>query len=261
MRSVSVIGWIVFALLIIAIGWQFLFACDFRLLGFERNACPVSQIGAERSDTLQQEALMREIHAAELVIAEKLVCLPEKITERAEQVIRDAYDRGAKQGKLEAFLDWSTPDDLDLSVFCPGGHVGGVNSKPGPGVCGDGKLDLDANRNLVTNVVPNPVEHVAWQTDIPPGEYSFRAAVFKTSNPAIGSKIPFRLRIRFDGQERVCEGEIPFYPRSEGRMASSGKLLHSQDFSLRWRFGGPLPQCNWQVGETTYCDPGECDKN
>ena len=68
-----------------------------------------------------------------------------------EEFRREEYKslkRGGREGKVEVFLTWSTLDDLDLQVSCPGGgEIGGQRGRPGS--CGEAKLDVDANRNLI----------------------------------------------------------------------------------------------------------------
>lgn len=261
MRWIRSIGWSVFAVLTVVIAMDFLWACNFRLLGFARNTCVSSApIGSMSGLQREQDALMRQIHLAELKIAEKPVCVPVEEPRPPDPSQKRAYDRGAKQGKLEVFADWSTADDVDLSVQCPGGTVGGVAGKPGPGICGDGKLDLDANRNLLVNVVPNPVEHIVWQNDIPAGDYVFGITLFKTKNNR-ELHLPVRLRIRIDDEERVCTGIVPYYPQSQNRLNAAGRIIAGQKLLLRWTYGQPLPECNWEYSETTYCGPGQCNKN
>jgi hypothetical protein len=261
MRWIRGIGWCAFALLTVAIGLQFLLACEFRLLGFERNACVTpADFTAHRTAFQEHESLLRQVHTAELQIAEKPLCTPVDPVRPPDASQKRAYDRGAKRGKLEVFLDWNTLDDVDLSVQCPGGLISSIGGKPGPGVCGDGKLDLDANGNLRNNVVPNPVEHIVWQEDIPSGEYVFQAGLFKPKESGLERNIPFRMRIRFGDDERVCTGAIPSYPRSQNRRSASGNFLHSKRLALRWAYGQPLPECNWEYNDVTFCAPGECNK-
>lgn len=262
MRWIGSIGWCAFALLTVAIGLQFLLACDFRLFGFERNACVARATANVLGDALrQQETLLRQIHNAEMRIAEKPVCTPVEEPRPPDAIQKRAYDRGAKQGKLEVFLDWNTLDDMDLSIRCPGGTIGGVSGKSGPGICGDGKLDLDANRDLRVNVVPNPVEHIVWQDDIPAGEYVFGATIFKAKDSKREVHVPFRMRIRLDENERICSGTVPYYPKDQNRTAPSGKIISGQRLLLRWTYGQPLPECNWESVTSTYCGPRECDKD
>jgi hypothetical protein len=263
MRWIGRLGWFVFTLLIVAIGLQFLFACDFRLFGFERNAC-VARAGSDamRTQLLQRETLLREIHVAELGIAAKPVCTPAVPVRPPDPTQKRAYDRGAKPGQLEVFLSWETPDDVDLLVRCPGGKIGGgAGSSQGPGVCGDGRLDLDANRDLRENVVPNPVEHIVWKDDIPAGNYTFVAGVFKMKNPNREASVPFTMRIRYGEEERVCTGAIPHYPKSQNRRDLAGKIIGGQIFKLDWTYGQPLPDCTWKIEDVVYCGPHECDKN
>jgi hypothetical protein len=260
MRWMIAFGWSVFALLTAVIGLQFLLACDFHFLGFERKTClPRESNDGLRMALERQEALLREVHAAELRIAAKPVCLPVAEVKPPDAIQKRAYDRGAKQGKLEVFLDWNTLDDMDLSIGCPGGVIGGLKGKPGPGVCGDGKLDLDANRDLRINVASTPVEHIVWQDDIPAGDYSFEVYMFKAKDGTRELNVPFRLRIRLDDEERVCSSTIPHYPMSQKRTSSSGRILAGKNLSLRWTYGQPLPECNWTSVDQTYCDG--CGKN
>lgn len=185
MRRLSVALWTAFGLMLLIGAAQFLLACGFSMGVWVWTYCPapIDRAGVfvegERGKHLQ-----RLVHAAEMMLAEKPLCeaVPPARKAETEQTIRKTYERGARGGMLEVFLSWKTLDDLDLLVFCPGGgSIGGTVNHPGS--CGDGAIDLDANRNLVKNVSTTPTEHAVWRNLIP-GE--------NTGSPPMSTGPPIR---------------------------------------------------------------------
>jgi hypothetical protein len=95
-----------------------------------------------------------------------------------------------KRGRLEVPLWWSTTDDLDLVIGCPPagmldpfkltsvrarrttgttflGRIMGM----GPGLCGDGIIDVDANRKRL-HPINKPAQHAVWVRSAPMGDYT-----------------------------------------------------------------------------------------
>lgn len=262
MRWLVGVGWVFFALILILMGQQFLFACGFHLASFTWNACPADVNTsplieeAERGETLQ-----RQVHAAEMTLAQKPACdtTPERKPE-SDKTKKTAYDRGAAPGRLEVLLAWHTLDDVDLEIVCPGGQIGGQSGRPGPGVCGDGKLDLDANRNLTENIQTEPVEHVVWRDNIPDGEYRFMALIFKVKDPTHEQTIPFEMTVSLDGEQKKCSSSLNWFPRWQNINSAGGGTLATKVAILTWRAGAPLPECNWTWQDAIYCNGG-CEKN
>jgi hypothetical protein len=263
MRGLTPAAWTLFAAILIALGGQFLFACGFGLGGFFWNACPVPVDAAPLAMEAERgEYLQRQIHAVEMDIARKPVCEKPKPKEEFIRLQEKAYKRGAASGKLEVFLAWHTLDDVDLEIECPGGLISGVNGNFGPGICGSGKLDLDANRDLTVNIQRDPVEHIAWSDEPPAGEYRFRAHIYKAKDGARPSNIPFEMTISLDGEQKKCSGTLEWIPRSLNVKAPGGGILATRIASLRWKSGDPLPNCDWQFLDSAYCDaPNTCSKN
>jgi len=261
-RGAGAALWGLFAALVIAGGWLFLRACALDALGLDY--CPVrSEGGALRRAAADGDALAREVHMAELSVAEAPVCAPPAPVPpvapappaptlvvppapppaRAEtdRIDRKVEERGGQNGRLQFTLEWGTLDDLDLNVSCPGGNIDSVPGHAGPGICGDGRKDVDANRNLVENVSATPIENVVWQSDIPSGPYRIEVIEYRAKSSA-GNTVPFTLRMRWNGQERVCQDVVTDLPVSTSPV-KNGRTLAGTAKTITWTFGAPLPDC------------------
>ncbi len=157
-------------------------------------------------------------------------------------------ERGGQNGRLQFTLEWATLDDLDLNVFCPGGTIDATPGHAGPGICGDGRKDIDANRNLVANVSPTPIENVVWQSDIPSGTYRVEVIEYMAKSNG-GNNVPFTLRMRWSGQERVCHDVVTDLPLMPQRVVN-GRVLGGTEKLLTWTFGEPLPDCTFETSDT-----------
>lgn len=259
--------WAVFALLVAFGGRQFLYACGLNLGPLSRNYCltPIDRRSA-MAEAERGERLQRLIHTAEMTLAQKPLCPPPSLapaSHKVEEFNPDEHPslaRGASEGKVEVYLSWNTHDDLDLEISCPGGgRIGGQHGRPGS--CGEGALDIDANRNLSQNVSDTPEEHAVWANLTPSGQMKVEAFLFRAANPGIHQKIPFELTFKLDDEQQRCFGEIELFPRSEGRRTSFGKTLSSTNPYLNWTPSRGMPQsCDWKIDEGYYCAPGECGK-
>jgi hypothetical protein len=69
------------------------------------------------------------------------------------------------------------------------------------------------------------------------------------------------MTFKFDGKEKVCDGTVAFYPQAAGIKGSDGNVLSSRAAAIRWRMGDSLPSCDWEVVESHFCSPGQCEKN
>lgn len=266
MRWTAIALWTVFALLIVVGGGEFLFACGFSLGLHLWNYCPAPiDRSASLEEATRMERLERLVHQAELRLAEKPVCAPPHPLPQPQPVFRPdqhpSIERGAKQGRVEVFLKWWTYDDLDLIIACPnGGQIGGWNGRSGS--CGEGEVDIDANRNLTQHVSATPEEHAVWAHAAPDGQLRVFAAIFKAKNPFIQQDIPFEMTFKLGDQVKVCPGEVKWFPRSSGLKTDGGKLLAGVTLYLDWIPRQGLPtSCEWQEDRGHYCDPGECEKN
>lgn len=256
--------WCAFGLLILAGGALFLRACG-TTPGFPwaQNFCPVPpDLSALRRAAEDGEQLRREVHASEIRLAEMPPCpaspapvprpptpRPHPVTpqQRAESrsMDRRVEQRGGNRGKVQFTLSWGTTDDLDIDVDCPGGQISSFPGHRGPGVCGDGVKDIDANRNLVENVSTTPVENVSWADDVPDGTYVITIIEFKARSKQ-GSVVPFSLRMRAGDDEKICHDVVTTLPEAqfhrEGQQTISGTYR-----TITWRSGEPLPDCNFKV--------------
>ncbi|HXW24248.1 MAG TPA: hypothetical protein VEK73_05835 [Xanthobacteraceae bacterium] len=115
---------------------------------------------------------------------------------QAEERVREAE---GTRGRLDVTLAWNGHADLDLHVRCPGGEI----SFDKPNVCG-GKLDID--RNAPTGpLVDDPVEHVTWIGEPPPGQYRVEVVYYDGRDTA-GGPVPFTVVIRDGNNEQVFKG-------------------------------------------------------
>ncbi len=252
--------WGLFAVLVLVGGWLFLRACALDALGLDY--CPVrTGDGALRRASAEGDALARELHMAELSAAEAPVCAPPAPIAPApvatpaetERIDRKVEERGGHNGRLQFTLEWATLDDIDLNVDCPGGRIDATPGHSGPGICGDGRKDVDANGNLVRNVSTTPIENIVWQDDIPSGTYRIEVIEYKATS-SDGNTVPFTLRLRWNGQERECHDVVTVLPASTIRT-KGGKILGGTDKLLTWTFGTPLPDCTFVTADTIRGGP------
>ena len=278
LRTLRVGLWLLFAALVIAGGDLVLRACGtWSVLGYVRNYCPMPPNRSFARDVAEGASLRRQVHVAELRLAEQPLCpaeapaappapaapvAPEPVPPPPEQPVapepsaeskaidKRVEQRGGKKGQLQFTLAWNTLDDLDLNVTCPGGHISSAQAERGPGICGDGVKDIDANRNLVENVSSTPVENVVWPSDYPDGTYRLEVIEYKaTIKNGAGNTVPFTLRIRLGDEERECHGEVTQLAQDE-MVERNGTTPSGTAQLLTWHTGEPLPQCDF-TEETT----------
>ncbi|WP_294532291.1 hypothetical protein [uncultured Rhodoblastus sp.] len=240
---------------------------DIYLSGFTNGAQSVQVKSARTESQKSCGDDAQKKTAAELDVARKPIWEPSKPNKEFIPLRHEFHKSvpDATSGKLEVFLAWHTLDDLDLVITCPGGRLGAFGGtfggSFGPGVCGDGNLDVDANRNLVMNIQHDPVEHIVWHDDPPAGNYLFSAQIYKAMDGPRPKNIPFEMTMSLDGEQKKCTGTLEWIPRSLGVRAPNGGILHLRSAFLRWKTGDPLPNCNWEWQDSTYCDNNACSKN
>jgi hypothetical protein len=237
--------WAVFGLLVLAIGTLLLFACDVqtpRLFHLGLRFCPgLAQLGLER-EAGRREELLASLHDAEVQLAQIPNCAPPPPPPPPPP----AGPVVGNPGRLQITLWWHTRDDLDLYVDCPGGQISPFSGETkGPGICGDGALDVDANRNRI-NTIPNPAEHVYWQDDVPLGTYSVAVRPSSTNSAAM---IRFWVRIDYDGESKVCEGEV---------MWDGANSVGYQRRVIHFTPQHPLPECSYSDESLRVCSGPTC---
>ena len=158
-----------------------------------------------------------------------------------------------KRGPIEVTLWWESTDDLDLVVACPpaglldpwemtavrsqrtiGGTFPNRLMGMGPGVCGDGTIDVDANRKRI-HPVDHPAEHAVWQERIPAGAYT--VAVRPSKLAQFNSKVSYSIRVDLNGEQKICTGQVAEYDHSSQR-AGFGQLV------IKFQPGQSLPDCH-----------------
>lgn len=236
MRVLKSLLWIAMAACLFAGGVLLLLGCDFAkpsFLNFGGAFCPkrVDLSGLQQEHDRQDE-LLGKIHEAELRLAGLPNCqAPTPMPTPSPQPKHDDGPKVGKRGNLEVTLWWETKDDLDLNVFCPRGAIKPNNaSTKGPGICGDGIHDVDANRNLI-NPVLDPKEHIVWISDIPDFVYRVYVIPKRTLN---SSPITYHTRVDFDGESVTCSGQVQW-----DRESKQGYGQYSIEFTPKH----PLPSC------------------
>ena len=262
--------WVLFAALVLAGGDLVLRACGtWQVLGFVRNYCPLPPDRRFAGEVADGEGLRRQVHVAEMMLAEQSPCKPDAApppteaekapapepvvpptpptppTPESKALDEKVEERGGKKGQLQFTLAWETLDDLDLNVVCPGGKISSKQGERGPRTCGDGVKDIDANRNLVENVSSSPVENIVWPTDYPDGEYRLEIIEYRAAgSDGAGNRVPFTLRMRLGDQERECHGEVTQLPESK-MVPHDGVTPSGTEQTISWRSGQPLPECTF----------------
>jgi hypothetical protein len=210
-RWPAILLWALFAVLV-AIGYYALLpACglDLPVLGRLSDRCEFANSTDLDSARLHNFALRDAIKSAELKIAQnRAACLRPAQHSNIEDRRLDAQEAEerrvtarASHGKLDITLVWNGREDLDLHVFCPGGHIS-FNSRSS---CG-GRLEIDRNSNKAA-AVENPLEHITWQEEPPAGDYRVDVILFDRFDlPA--RDIPFTVVVRDATSAREYAGTI-----------------------------------------------------
>lgn len=267
--AVGALLWLAFVGVVLFGGWLFLQACGFDAIGLD--FCPVrADLGEARREVAIGDDLARQVQMAQLAVAGAPVCAPPApppvrtaplppATPRpspTDAIDKAVVDRGGHNGTLQFTLSWSTRDDLDLNVECPGGRIDSQPGRAGPGICGDGRKDIDANRNLTDNVSLTPIENMVWQTDIPQGRYQIEVIEYRAAT-SLGNTVPFTLRVRWNGEERVCRDSVSTTPMSPQQIAANGRVIGGSERLLTFTLEDGLPDCSFVVADTYRSAPSK----
>jgi hypothetical protein len=245
--------WITFALLLLASSTLLIFGCKISFLpGSGYCPAPVDRSGVER-EAAKREALQQRVHEAEIRLARIAPCAsptpsPSTPAQPPPERRAETGPTVGKTGRMQVTLWWHTTDDIDLYVTCnpPGNELSPkTDSSRGPGLCGDGVLDVDANRNM-TAPTTSPAEHIYWKENIPAATYVVFVKPFKTGS---GDKIPYSVRVEFDGEERICSGDVSWNGRTRTGHA---------EIPITFTPNHPLPNCATKVvPQILNCPPGQ----
>jgi hypothetical protein len=272
MRLVTILLWSAFGLMLAAGGFVLLYACDVdhpHFLGTAQRFCPAPVDTSARDRAMARRAgIQNRIHDSELRIAQVANCAPTPAPSASPVQARPTPQPSAspqpsptpssspraqnadpgptvgRRGKLEVTLWWNTTDDLDLTINCPGGMISPRAGQHGPGVCGDGVHDVDANQKMV-NPVSDPKEHAAW-TLPPDGDYRVEVKAYQTSHP---NPIEYSVRIQFEDEVKICSGKVQW----DGR---AGKGYYQSPITFKPQH--PLPECSFENLPETLCSGAGC---
>lgn len=235
MRFINSWLWAAVAACLLAGGVLLLLGCDFArppFLSFDGSFCSKKiDLSGLKREHHRQDDLIGKIHEAELQLASLPDCPPPAPPPAPKpQPPPVPGPQVGKRGALEITLWWETRDDLDLFVNCPTGTIKPTNTETrGPGICGDGVLDVDANRTW-SNATLSPREHVTWATDIPSN--ALGVDVQPNTSRSGDNPISFNVRVDYDGESKVCSGQTVW----------NGKEGYGQTI-IEFTPAHPLPAC------------------
>jgi hypothetical protein len=257
MRRATILLWTAFGLMLVASGFLLLNACDLdtpRFLSTAQRFCPVPVDGSARDHAMaKRDALQSRIHDAELNIARIANCVtapPANATPARPQAPAQHTENTnpgptvGRRGKLEVTLWWNTTDDLDLTVECPGGYLSPEDSKHGPGICGDGVHDVDANQKMV-HPVTDPKEHATWDSP-PDGSYQVWVKAYMTSHP---DPIDYWVRVQLDDEIKVCHNQVKWDGTAHTGYIQSPIMFKPEH---------PLPECHYENQPEGQCTGAGC---
>jgi hypothetical protein len=252
MRLLAPILWSATGASAFAGGVLLLIGCDFRTpraFSFGGAFCPARiDLSALIRERDRREDLEGKIHEAQLALAGMPDCPPKpKVETEGDKARKRAQERGGKSGRLQITLSWRTKDDLDLEVRCSAedwiGFLAQATYKnlPGKGQCGDGRIDVDANRKMI-NPVTDPVENAVWDANIP----QFMVVYVRPFIRGSTAPIDYLVSFKFDDEERLCKGTI-------NSNDAWGRVMY-------FRPKHPMPPCVDERDQYRTCtEKTECD--
>ena len=217
------LGWLLLAGLIGAILYVLIAPCGIqqgRLLFCPADPAEIesalteSRIAADEVAALERELALvnRQCHPTIPIQPELPEIVPEDAPEPEDDAQkvpteedRDAVtqritERGARRGKLNFTLEWSSIDDIDLYVTCPTGATVSYRNK---GDC-NGTYDLDANV-VAEEAISDPVENIVFDEALV-GIYKVRAHL--RSERTSGPKTVILHVLRQDGPSQSYRGMV-----------------------------------------------------
>ena len=210
--------WLLFSVIVAAIFYHLLPACAIDLPMLQHATGQCGQGRREALDELinRNDFLRQGVREAE----RRLAGLGKDCNPRAQNdqppPLREIEERkeetNAAHGRLEVTLAWDGREDLDLHVYCPGGHLF-YGQKD---ACG-GTLDIDRNSSAAA-AVEHPIEHASWPQEPLAGLYRVAVTLYSTNGLA-PRPVPFRLVVRDGDKERSFDGVVD-KERSEVEVTS-----------------------------------------
>ena len=191
----SALIWLLFALLLLLIGYLLLKNCAIAwpsginvLPRSIVNYCATSARAAvDPQDAARQGPLLDRLAELEGTLRDRRNACTAQPQPDSQGIVTD---RGGKIGAVNVILRWDTADDLDLYVTCPDQTEISFSQ---PRACG-GALDVDAN---VGTIVPTPVENITWPKEsVRPGEY--HVDVQRYTKRSGGQSTSFRIELLID---------------------------------------------------------------
>lgn len=166
------------------------------------------------------------------------VSAAEPATVAANNDDEDPFERRLKRqngqsGQIQATLVWDSVDDLDLWAIGPTGEVIYFRE---PKDSAGAFLDVDMNAD--TAYSNSPVENVFWsKAAAEDGRYRFYVNYYTSRS---GDKtVPFKLRVKANGKQKVISGTAHFHELEGGEWTDnvssivprSAKLIHELNYS------------------------------
>ena len=191
--------WLVVGALALVILWTLLTACGTRWL-LPLDYCPRAEAVTAATEADRRDALEAELYRLQRELSHsEQTCRPQPPEPQPNEFDSRVQNEGGQtNAALRITLIWDTYSDLDLHLYCSGGHLFYRNRSD----CG-GQLDVD--KNAGRDISPKPVENIYFTAPPPPGTYKVVVHNYsqKGRNPN-----NFQLQILKDGQSTVKRGTI-----------------------------------------------------
>ena len=213
--------WLLFIGAALYTGYLLLPACavDLPLVRSFFDTCPGSAPGRLAALRDRNGSLKDAIEKAETKVAlNRAPCPADNSSKRTETPVpheekvavhptedetkRRAQEAAGTHGKLDITLSWNGHTDLDLQVKCPGGRLSYKDQEQH--ACGGGEFEIDRN---ATELVDNPVEHVSWTGEPPPGDYRVDVQLYDYHDAPQGP-VPFTVVVTEGDASHTYSGTV-----------------------------------------------------